>query len=206
MLPLPWAIGDALDTMQLFGLGRALKVYFGLGSDVMARRGIEFYPSRTAMVRHRLGLSGELKKVERMWVGFESGAFYNSLGNQYLDRIQRMLLLDPGSEFCQHFAGMYGDEPFGTFVSNIRSATNRAQNNGTEVRWSSQPILNAVIGNPLSDKPWARIQTYIPYLKADCWPNIVVWGHKQRELFDVIRESYEKLWDTAMVAPKQSGD
>lgn len=162
-------------------------------SPSLAKSKVEFYEDRTAMVKERGGIDNELDEAKEAWVAFESGHHFNTMAPERRKKITRLILVGPDTALARNLADALGDK-WGTFEAAVRQATDFALREGVDVRWSSLPLLNIIIGNPDGDA-WARFQTYLPYTQAAHWPNTVITKSGHPKAFVNIKESYERLWN-----------
>ena len=83
------------------------------------------------------------------------------------------------------------------YRSNIISVTEEALNNNVTVYWVSRPILNLLIANAESPEgdvaKWVKLETYIPYKKANERPSYIINKTEYPNLYDRFVKSFNAM-------------
>ena len=127
------------------------------------------------------------------WASFEVGSFYVTLHDDLKKKIERVVLMHPESALLEYWTSFDGSTP--RAEPTIIEATTKALALGSAVRWCKGPMVNAVIGMPNTRDAWARIQTQLPLIQSDKWPNTIVQLRQNEEYYNNIVEAFEAMWN-----------
>ena len=162
-------------------------------------RPIEFYHSRTTMLAVRHGLEGELLRVSRAWVSLIAGANFTSLSNEAIEKIEKLILVDPDSELIKALTRL-PTYSAANLQFHIQAAIQRSRAHKVPLKISTVPPLILTIGDPETPQAWARIQIFMPHIPGSEQPNFVVYKAEQAKLFDTIKTHFEEMWERSRVA------
>lgn len=166
--------------------------------------GVEFYDDREIMTDRRGGLKKELEGSKELWMSSIAGAHVMHQQEQRLNSLKRVILVNPYSQYMKSLISIHG--PNGeTFPQMVRDVSRYCQNKNIDIKWSDNPIINVVIGNPNDADAWARVQTFIPYQLGQYCPSYVVTKKEHPDLYNIIKISYERMWAAAHPPSEQLG-
>ena len=151
------------------------------------------YRTRAQMREMTGGLTRELQDVTHAWASFEVGSYYVSIHDNLKKKLERIVLMHPASPLLKYWTGF--DESTARAEPTIREATKKALAAGSKVRWCNGPILNCVIGQPNTHDAWARLQTQLPHIQADKWPNTIITRRTNPEYYGNIVDAFEAMWN-----------
>jgi hypothetical protein len=133
-----------------------------------------------------------MQNVTHAWASFEVGSFYVSLHDDLKKKIERIVLMHPESSLLDYWTRF--DESTPRAKDTILEATKKALAFGSKVRWCKGSMVNVVIGMPRTHDAWARIQTLLPLVQADKWPNTIVSRRENIEYYNNIIDAFESMW------------
>jgi len=169
-------------------------------SNMGTPQGILFWPTRAQMSDETGGIDKELDDAVSAWASFEVGSYFLLMVQERQQKVQRLVLLHPECDLLQLWTRL--DRSTGRAVETIRELTRKAEALEIKVRWSREPMLNAIFGNPDDPGAWVRIQSQLPYVAANYWPSYRVYKASQAALYAKAIEAYEAMWAKAEVPPK----
>lgn len=179
--------------------------------ELPEHNGREFYLTRGELVTVRKKMSTELKGATKIWIATWIGRYFltEELFSKY--HVDRLLLLDPYSQYAKIHTGITGaDED--VFVNSINDVAKLAQKSDTIVRFADFPIMDFVMivdkecfrdENKFTDDAWIRVETAIPFGDPNNCPNFVVYnkGEENQEWFKALVKHYNLLWGKGRPEP-----
>ena len=109
-------------------------------------------------------------------------------------RIKRLILPNPDNPEVATLAEMT-TIPVETMRRQIREVSREVYHFGTEVKWWSGHITNAItLGNPEHGETWGVIEAFLPHVPRDKRPRIEFSKANQPDMCDSIRLLLNDMW------------
>ena len=158
---------------------------------------LTFYEDRGSLTKHEGKLTTQIEKTNHVWMSCFTGSTLEQSDALGTHKITKLVLYDPSYDLLKVYAAMEGDvNKVHAYRSNIVSATKCALDHDVSVYWAKRPLINFIIANPESAKDetkWAKIETFIPYRKADERPSYIITKTGFPELYLRLIKSFNAI-------------
>ena len=165
-------------------------------------RGVELYETREALDQSgRRSLKRELKGTATYALGvFPTGTALLTLGDDELKKFDSIILSSPLRddrqirEYVQRFEAGSSEHVRQVLYNNTR----RALGLGVKVYWHPDVNISMVLGDPVRESAWARIELLLPNTEAALRPSIVIHKRSHDFLFRHLLNVFDRMKDASI--------
>ena len=120
------------------------------------------------------GLATEVRNSARVWLAASAGAPLTAT-DQIMDKLDKVLLTNPDSEFMKRISQLPPAERLELFPALARQAIAPCHTAKKALRGSNHCVGKVVSSDPDDEvRAWARVHVFLPYCLGDAGPSVVV--------------------------------
>lgn len=197
-------LGIAIWILPLIGLAFTVLIIWQvrkpIGSQAVKSASIAkitFHKDRNSLKLERGDLTELVRGSEYVWISCYTASSFEQSPILAQHKVTKLILYNPSYDLLKVYAAMEGDvNKVQAYRNNIISVTDDALKNNVPVYWASRPIINLMIANAESAKDeakWAKVETFIPYRRADERPDYIITRKEYPELFDRLVKSFNAM-------------